>query len=113
VKAILSTEGLRGVVLETFGSGNAPSGKWFIDLLKEAIDKDIIIYNVTQCKGGAVEIGKYETISDLGNIGVIGGSDITTEAAVTKMMYLLGKGHSNDKIKKYLQTSLRGEMTIY
>ena len=113
VKAILSTEGLRGVVLETFGSGNAPSGKWFIHLLKEAIDKDIIIYNVTQCKGGAVEIGKYETISDLGNIGVIGGSDITTEAAVTKMMYLLGKGHSNDKIKKYLQTSLRGEMTIY
>ncbi len=113
VKAILSTEGLRGVVMETFGSGNAPSGKWFIDLLKEVINKGIIIYNVTQCRGGAVEIGKYETSSDLGKIGVVGGSDITTEAAVTKMMYLLGRGYTKDKIEKYLQTSLRGEMTIY
>jgi L-asparaginase len=113
VKAILSTEGLRAVVMETFGSGNAPSGKWFIDILKQATDKGIIIYNVTQCKGGAVEIGKYETSSDLGKIGVIGGSDITTEAAVTKMMYLLGRGYSKDKIEKYLQSSLRGEMTIY
>ena len=112
VKSILQAEGLRAVILETYGSGNAPTDKWFIDLLQEAIARKIIIYNVTQCYQGSVEIGKYETSADLGRIGVIGGYDITTESALTKMMFLLGCEYTNDKIIQLLQTSLRGEMTI-
>ena len=112
VKSILHTEGLRAVILETYGSGNAPTDKWFIDLLVEAIARGIIIYNVTQCYQGSVEIGKYETSADLGRIGVIGGYDITTESALTKLMFLLGCEYSNEKVIQLLQTSIRGEMTI-
>lgn len=112
VKAILTTEGLRGVVLETFGAGNAPTATWFLEQLRLANERGIILFNVTQCKGGSVEIGKYETSAGLGKIGVIGGSDITTESAVAKMMYLLGCGFSREETEKYLQTSLRGEMTV-
>ncbi len=112
VKAILNTPGLRAVILETFGSGNAPTDKWFIELLEEAIKKGIIIVNVTQCKEGSVEIGKYETSVDMGRIGVVGGYDITTESAITKLMYLLGSGFNKQEIEQLIQTSLRGEITI-
>ena len=112
VKNALNIEGLKGVILETFGAGNAPTDSWFIDALAQAIEKGIIIYNVTQCKGGAVEMGRYETSMLLGQIGVIGGFDITTESAVAKMMFLLGQGHSTAEIKKLLQVPLRGELTL-
>lgn len=112
VRHIFNTPDLKAVVLETYGSGNAPSNDCFLDCLREAISRDIVIYNVTQCRGGAVEMGKYETSKNLTQIGVIGGSDITTEAAITKLMYLIGHGYKGDKLRKYLQTSLRGEMTI-
>ena len=112
VKNALNITGLKGVILETYGAGNAPTDTWFIDALTQAIDKGIIIYNVTQCKGGAVDMGKYETSMQLGRIGVIGGSDITTESAIAKMMYLLGQGYTGDELKKLLQLSLRGELTI-
>ena len=112
VKNALNIAGLKGVILETYGAGNAPTDDWFIDALSSAIDKGILIYNVTQCKGGAVDMGKYETSMKLSQIGVIGGSDITTESAIAKMMYLFGEGYSGDELKRLLQLPLRGELTV-
>ncbi len=112
VSSTLNASNLKAVILESFGSGNAPTDKWFIKQLENAIKRNILIFNVTQCKEGSVEIGKYETSVDLGKIGVIGGFDITTETAIAKLMYLLGAKHNSGKIKKLLTTSLRGEITI-
>ncbi|HEX7411100.1 MAG TPA: type I asparaginase [Bacteroidales bacterium] len=112
VSSILHIGGLKGVILETYGAGNAPTDEWFISALSEAINRGIIIYNVTQCKGGSVDMGKYETSVELGRIGVIGGYDITTESAIAKMMFLLGEGYSRPEIEVLLQSPLRGELTI-
>ena len=112
VKNALNIVGLKGMILETYGAGNAPTDAWFIDALQTAIGKGIIIYNVTQCKGGAVDMGKYETSMKLSEIGVIGGYDITTESAIAKMMYLLGQGLEAAEVKRLLQKPLRGELTV-
>jgi L-asparaginase len=113
VEATLNIPGLKGIVMETYGTGNAMNDKWFIDLLRKAIEKGIIIFNVTQCKAGSVEIGKYQTSIEMGKIGVVSGHDITTESAITKMMYLFGAGYTTEDVKQLLVRPLRGEMTIY
>lgn len=110
VKAVLHAEGMKALVLEAFGSGNAPTENWFIEELKSAIDRGILIFDVTQCGGGTVELGLYETSAILQKIGVIGGSDITTESALAKLMFLLGQGFTKQEIEKLLPKSLRGEM---
>lgn len=111
VQSILGTSGLKTVILETYGAGNAPTDKWFIRDLKSAIERGITIFNVTQCKGGSVEMGKYETSVQLESIGVVGGYDITTESAIAKTMFLLGEGYSGEEFAKKLQNPLRGELT--
>lgn len=112
VGAVMRTPGLQGVVIETYGSGNAPTDEWFIAALKEAIDRGVIVLNVTQCKAGAVKMRQYAASCDMDRIGVVAAGDITIEAAITKMMYLLGN-YPDDKehIKLRLSQSLRGEIT--
>ena len=113
VKAMLHIRGLRGVVLETYGSGNAPSAKWLYRQLKNAVDRGIIIVNKTQCNTGSVEMGLYEVSQNLLKAGVLSGYDITTEALLTKMMYLFGEyPDDKEKVRELLQQSLCGEMTI-
>jgi L-asparaginase len=112
VESVLETEGLKALVLETFGSGNAPNDPVFISAIKKAIEKGLIVLNVTQCLSGTVEQEKYETGMALKSIGVIGGKDITTEAALTKLMYLLGQNYTVDEIKTLLLQSLRGEISV-
>ena len=111
VEHILNIEDLKGVVLETYGSGNAPNEDWFVNLLKEAITKDIRIINVTQCSGGNVIQGHYETSVALKQIGVVSGKDITTESAIAKLMYLLSKNLSLKEFTFYFEKSLRGEIS--
>lgn len=108
--AIFSIPNLKGVVLETYGSGNAPTEEWFIQILKKAIKNGLFIVNVTQCSGGSVNMGQYETSTQLKKIGIISGKDITTEAAITKMMYLLGQNVAPKVFKTIFETPLRGEM---
>ena len=110
LESILNTTGLKGVVLETYGAGNTTTRQWFIDLLKRTIKKGIPIINVTQCSGGSVMMGQYETSSQLKQIGLISGKDITTEAALTKLMFMLGENISIKTFKTIFETSLRGEM---
>ena len=112
VHAFFSVPGLRGVVLETFGSGNAPTTQWFIDELAEAVQRGIMIVNVTQCMAGSVEMWRYDTGRHLQEIGIVSGRDMTTEAALTKLMYLLGNYSDSDEIKMMLNKSLRGEISI-
>jgi L-asparaginase len=98
-------------VLETFGAGNTTTEQWFIDALKATIKRGVPVVNVTQCISGSVHMGNYETSVALKKMGVINGGDITSEAAIAKMMYLLGQNLGPKVFKTVFETSLRGEMS--
>lgn len=110
VKSVFSTPSLKGIVIETFGAGNAPSDKWFIDIVENAIKSGVLVLNVSQCMGGKVIQGRYQTSKDLEAIGVCSGSDITSEAAITKLMYVLSYVEDMEEQRMYLLKPLRGEM---
>ncbi|MDD4149517.1 MAG: type I asparaginase [Bacteroidales bacterium] len=111
IKAITEIIGLKGIILETYGSGNAPTDKEIINCFEEAISKGITILNITQCTVGKVQQGKYETSTKLRDIGIVSGGDMTTEAALAKLMFLLAKNYSLKELTKLLTISIRGEMS--
>ncbi len=109
--AMLSVEGLKAVILETYGAGNAPTESWFINELQQAINRGLIILNISQCRGGSVDMGKYETSSNLQSIGLLNGADMTSEAAITKLMVTLGHFSNPQEIKRRIEQDWRGEMS--
>src|SRR5690606_22751139 len=111
IQAILNADA-RSIVMETFGSGNTTTEKWFLDLLSDAIRQGKNILNISQCKLGTVELGRYETSQGLKAIGVLKGYDMTFEAAVTKLMYLQGELVDQDAVAYWVEKDLRGELTI-
>ena len=112
VDATLSIEGLKAVVLETYGSGNAPRKEWFLQLLRNASERGIVIVNVTQCSAGTVEMERYDTGYQLMQAGIACGYDSTTESAVTKLMFLIGHGYTPKEIRERMEQSMAGEISI-
>lgn len=113
VKSTIGTPGIKAIILETFGSGNSLSREWFLNLISEAVKNNIVILNVTQCKAGSVDMDKYENGLKLKNIGVVSGYDITFEAAVAKLMFLMGKGLYGELLTQELIKSISGEITLH
>lgn len=112
LKYLLNTPDIKGIVLKTYGAGNSPSEPWFTSLIREATDRGVVIVNVTQCPNGGVHDELYETGNCLAKAGVVSGHDMTSEAAITKLMYLFGMGLKPDAVKRYFNSDLCGEVSL-
>ena len=112
LRTLLLDSGARGVVLETYGAGNAPTSDWFVELVKEAVERGIVVVNISQCKDGAVQMHLYETGLALQEAGVVSGHDMTIEAAVAELMYVLGKNLPLSETLSLMRRPLRGEFTM-
>lgn len=111
VRHMLSAPGLKAVVLKTFGAGNAPGERWFSEAIRDAVNRGLIVVNITQCPNGEVDPYRYMTGLELAQTGVVPGHDLTSEAAITKLMYLLGRGMKPEEVKHYMQCNLCGELS--
>lgn len=112
LRHLLDTPDIRGIVMKTYGAGNGPTEPWFINAIREASERGLVIMNVSQCVNGGVHAKRYVGANMLEQAGVISGYDITSEAAITKLMYLFGVGLTPDEVKQYLIYPLAGEMTV-
>lgn len=112
IKSQLNTNGMKAMIIEAFGSGNIFSYDWLYDLLVKKSKEGLIFIIGTQCAGGMIEIGRYETSGIFRDIGAVSANDMTTEAAVTKAIHLLGQGLSGVEFKKAYESNLRGELTL-
>ena len=110
IRHAFNTPGLRGVVLKTYGAGNAPTESSFLEVVREAVDRGLVIVNVSQCDNGMVDPHRYKTGSALYAAGVISGHDLTSEAAITKLMFLFGQDYDTETVKRLMETPLVGEM---
>jgi L-asparaginase len=108
----ITTSGVDAIILETFGSGNTTTAEWFLNAIHDAINQGKIIVDISQCQGGSVELGKYETSKQLQQMGVLSGFDMTFEATVTKLMYLFGLDLPIEEVSRQMQVSLRGELSV-
>lgn len=113
VNAVIGSRGIKAIILETFGSGNSLSQQWFLDLINTAVKNNIVVFNVTQCNAGSVDMDKYENGLKLKRVGVVGGNDITFEAAVAKLMFLMGLGLLGSRLAQELTKSISGEITLH
>lgn len=111
VRHMLSIPGIKGIVLKTFGAGNGPNDQWFIDAIRETVKRGVVVVNITQCNNGSVHPFRYVTGLELANAGVVSGHDLTSEAAITKLMYLLGKGMTPEEVANYMEFSICGEIS--
>ncbi|WP_353183982.1 type I asparaginase [Parapedobacter lycopersici] len=111
VRAVLESDA-RSVIMETFGSGNTTTDSWFLDMLRQTIRNGKNILNISQCKVGSVELGRYETSKWLKEMGVLNGYDMTFEAAVTKLMYLQGEFNKQSDVAYWAEKNIRGELTV-
>lgn len=111
VRSVLSAEGLRAVVLETYGSGNALSDKWFLDALGDFTARGGVVVNVTQCQAGSVDMGAYANGDTLRKAGVLCGYDLTTEAALAKLFVLLGQYSDNKEVSELFRICISGEFS--
>lgn len=107
----LTLSNVDALIIETFGAGNTPTAPWFLACLKEAVDSGKIVIDISQCNSGTVALGKYETSRALKDLGVLSGFDMTFEATVTKLMFLLGNGYSKQEVAKLMETNIKGELS--
>ena len=112
IRNVFALNNIKGIVLRTFGAGNAPRQNWLIEAINAATDNGKVVVNITQCQQGTVEMGLYATGSQLRNAGVVSGHDMTVEAAVTKLMFLFAQKLPPEQIRKLMEQPLAGELTI-
>lgn len=108
----LNTPGIRGIVLKSYGAGNAPSAEWFVDEVRQAVVRGVVVVNVSQCVNGGINARRYATGAGLAAAGVTSGHDLTSEAALTKLMHLLGRRLDLSRVRELMEANLRGEITV-